>query len=219
MNCKKCGSLLENSAKFCGQCGESTASTIVARPITGAAKECPACHGQVSVAKSICPHCGRRFDIEELRKAALGPPAKPQDIAAFIGFSVVVAGLIGIALYSCVYVSPEDLKRRQAAEAAAMKDAESARIERAEDVRNGFHCLSAWNGTHRNLVSKVKDHLRDPESFEHAETKITPRDAKGQHMLFMTYRARNGFGGMNVAKAIATVDGSTCEATVLAVGN
>ena len=83
----------------------------------------------------------------------------------------------------------------------------------AEDRRKGFHCLSSWDGSHRGVVDSVKAQLRDPESFEHDETRITPAK-DGQHTLIMKYRARNGFGGMNVTTAMATVDNATCAATV-----
>ena len=70
--------------------------------------------------------------------------------------------------------------------------------EDAEDQRRGFHCLSAWDGSHREVVTLVKDSLRDPDSFEHISTRVTPADERGLHTFFMEYRARNGFGGLNV---------------------
>jgi hypothetical protein len=59
--------------------------------------------------------------------------------------------------------------------------------------------------------------LRDPDSFEHIETSIFPND-NGEHGLWMTYRARNGFGGMNVERIYARVDHESCEARLLPNG-
>jgi len=93
--------------------------------------------------------------------------------------------------------------------AAAKSDPAKVAAE-AEDRRKGFHCLSAWDGSNRDLVRAVKDRLREPGSFEHVETRIAPVDAKGQHTVVMTYRGRNGFGGMNVENAVGTITNAGC---------
>lgn len=75
----------------------------------------------------------------------------------------------------------------------------------------GFHCLSAWDGSHTGMVREVKAGLRDPDSFEHVDTLITPVQAEtGMHGVTMTFRARNGFGGLNLGTAIGEVDPTTC---------
>ena len=71
--------------------------------------------------------------------------------------------------------------------------------ELAEDRQQGFHCLSAWDGSHADVVALTKGALREPDSFEHISTRVTPVDEDGLHRFIMEYRARNGFGGMNVA--------------------
>ena len=53
-----------------------------------------------------------------------------------------------------------------------------------------------FNGSHRGVVNFVEERLRDPDSFDHVETRITPIDENGQHTLMMQYRAANGFGGI-----------------------
>jgi hypothetical protein len=95
-------------------------------------------------------------------------------------------------------------------------DPKVAAANEAEKKRKGFHCLSAWDGSHRDVVRSLKRSLRDPDSFEHEETRITPVDDKGNHTLLMTYRARNGFGGMNIGKLAATVRNSDCSFTIVA---
>ena len=81
----------------------------------------------------------------------------------------------------------------------------------AQERYKGFHCLSGWDGAHPGLKRAVKAALRDPDSFEHAETRVTPADVNGRHRITMTYRARNGFGGMNVTTAHGTYGTRDCQ--------
>ena len=119
---------------------------------------------------------------------------------------LVVLGALSFILYSCFSGGEESEADR------------SARLAKeAEDKRRGFHCLSAWDGSHRDFKNAVKDKMRDPDSFEHIETRVTPVDGSGNHIMFMEYRARNGFGGMNVGTAAGSFRNSDCGFTVLAI--
>ena len=82
--------------------------------------------------------------------------------------------------------------------------------KQAAERKAGFHCLSGLDGSHRGIVSALKPTLRNPESFQHVETKITPVNAKGQHVLTMSYRAENGFGGLAFGNLVATVSNKDC---------
>lgn len=203
MKCDTCGGNIAAGAKFCGQCGKEAKPIAQMRPVTGASKECPKCRTTVEASKGICPQCGFRWGVSDAPAARASP-------GATIGCLAAAALIIG-ALYSCMRSSPEGIAAEEAETAAGA-------TKSAEERQKGFHCLSPWDGSNRSFVSKVKDQLRDPDSFAHDETKITPRDVKGQHMLTMRYRARNGFGGMNVATAMGIVDGQTCEASVITSG-
>lgn len=112
-------------------------------------------------------------------------------------------------------------RKRQAEEAArrAIEQAEREREAEAkrEEKRKGFHCLSAWDGSHSEFKRQVKQMMREPKSFEHIETRVTPVSDNGTHTAIMTYRARNGFGGMNVGTAIGEYRNSTCAVVVLSV--
>lgn len=131
-------------------------------------------------------------------------------------------------LVALVPKSPEEVaqaaarekKAKEEAAAEGRAEAEAAQAAAAKeksDRISGFHCLSAWDGSNRSFVRQVKAQLRDPDSFDHDETRISPVK-NGQHLVTMRYRARNGFGGMNVATAIGSVDAASCEATVLSTG-
>ena len=90
----------------------------------------------------------------------------------------------------------------------------------AEMQRKGFHCLSSWDGSHSEVVRLVKGELRDPDSFQHVETRVTPVSDQGLHSFTMKYRARNGFGGMNVGVSNgvyvnADVDAETSSPSLL----
>lgn len=79
-----------------------------------------------------------------------------------------------------------------------------------EEKRKGFHCLSSWDGSYAPLTKVVEENLRDPGSFQHDGTRITPVDQDGFHRVYMTYRAKNGFGGYNFEVADARVRNSDC---------
>ncbi|MDE8651468.1 hypothetical protein PYV00_07005 [Novosphingobium sp. H3SJ31-1] len=133
---------------------------------------------------------------------------------------IVVAGTVVEMI-----VDPEGYAEREAqyaaskqAEINARKLVEHERQAAENEQRNkGLHCLSKWDGSNRSTVRQVKEMLREPSSFEHVETAIYPND-NGEHGLWMKYRARNGFGGMNVESIYARVDHETCEARVLPNG-
>ena len=93
---------------------------------------------------------------------------------------------------------------------------EKAAIEE-EERRKGFHCLSVWDGSLAEFRTEVKNMMREPDSFEHVETRVSPVDEDGKHLAIMTYRARNGFGGMNVGTARASFNNSDCKYTILSV--
>ena len=87
--------------------------------------------------------------------------------------------------------------------------------EAIENKRKGFHCLSSWDGSHRKLASHVEKNLRDPDSYDHIETRITPVTKTGTHTLSMKYRARNGFGGMTIGLVLATIQNDGCGFTIV----
>lgn len=107
----------------------------------------------------------------------------------------------------------EEAERAEAAAKEEAQRAEEARIaaEKAETNRKGFHCLSAWDGSMPALERYVEDNLRDPDSYEHIETRIAPVSADGMHTVIMKYRARNGFGGMTIGYASGEITNKGCQ--------
>lgn len=74
------------------------------------------------------------------------------------------------------------------------------------------HCGSAWDGTFLQAVDKFKNQLRDPDSFQAIKTHYDTTANDTHKVVFvMDYRAKNGFGGMNVGRAVGIIDLTTCN--------
>jgi len=87
----------------------------------------------------------------------------------------------------------------------------------AEDRRKGFHCLSAWDGNHDGLEALIRDRLNDPDSMETTKTEIAPVDEDGDHLIRLTFTAKNAFGGRVRNVAYGWVDHDTCKATLIGI--
>jgi len=74
-----------------------------------------------------------------------------------------------------------------------------------ESVREpGVIQLRHSNGKIPELVLRYKNNLKDPDSFEHINTKYIGIGDKGNKAYKMTYRAKNSFGGYVTETTIAT---------------
>jgi len=81
----------------------------------------------------------------------------------------------------------------------------------------GVQCLSPWNGSHRNFNEEIKRNLRDPDSFKHVRTRVGPKMVGGSHRIFVDYRAKNGFGGVNSNTAHGELKASNCRHKLIAI--
>jgi hypothetical protein len=117
---------------------------------------------------------------------------------------VLAVALVGSLIVVGCSESESD-KQEKAEKAAAVQSA------KVEDKRKGFHCLSSWDGSHRATVTYVKENLRDPDSYQHIKTSITPVDKDGNHLLIMQYRAKNGFGGYANGSVMVIVKNEDCS--------
>lgn len=84
--------------------------------------------------------------------------------------------------------------------------------EKLRQIARGQHCLTG--GMHFPFLDYIRAQMREPESLEHIKTTMGYIDDNGHHRLVIAYRARNGFGGMNVGEAVARVENATCALTV-----
>ena len=153
---------------------------------------CPDCGRDVSKKAQFCPHCG--CPIKKAKeKTNIG-------CGGYLALGFLVLLLVGLL---------EDNDAGSGATAAkeppVPKTAEQIRKDRVGQA------FSAWDGSHRTLERWIIKQLRDPDSYEHIETRFGD---KGDHILVVTqYRARNGFGGYTVGSvtAKARIDGTLLE--------
>ena len=136
--------------------------------------------------------------LETYGSSELSKNKKSEPTLMLIIISAVLIFAAMLFIKSSCAESPEERAERLAQE--------------AEDKRKGFHCLSLWDGRHSAFANIVKARLRDPDSFEHVQTRVTSVNASGRHSIRMTYRARNGFGGMNTEVATGSYSNASCIA-------
>ena len=173
--------------------------------------KCKECGEKVSTKAKSCQNCGAK-------------PPKKTSIVTWVVLALILFGVYG-AWQTESNITPEQRKARDEQRAIAAKEKEAKLAKEAtqkteeekENKRKGFHCLSSWNGSHPAVKKYAEENMRDPDSFEHIETRITPVSDKGTHQLVMKYRAKNGFGGITVGSAIATIDNASCKATITSI--
>ncbi len=199
-------------------------------------KVCPDCGENVKAAARKCRFCGYKFEEpgiwdRAVQAAATAATEKAREIEAqraknfqwisgkgcLISFVGIFAAVILLGAIINV-IDPEGVAQRKAEREAAAQAEKTMEVAEAQAEKDkGFHCLSAWDGSNLSTKTQVKARMRNPDSFEHIETKIAPV-SNGKHLLRMTYRAQNGFGGMNVATAAASVDAMSCDAVLTSLG-
>ena len=81
------------------------------------------------------------------------------------------------------------------------KEQEEFNKNRKENIEKQF---SAWDGSHPKLSRMIKENCRNPDSYEHIETRF--RDDGNYIFVITKYRAQNGFGGMSIGTVSANVD-------------
>jgi hypothetical protein len=130
-------------------------------------------------------------------------------IRSIIVFSVAVLLLFALKIYLTDSEEEKSEKQAAIAEEIARKN-----VRKAEDKVKGFHCLDSLDGSHPGVTKWLKGNLRDPDSYKHIETLISPV-ADGKHKLETTYRAKNGFGGYSIGTVVAEINHETCSGTIL----
>ncbi len=132
------------------------------------------------------------------------PPQKPQRFFGSVDETIKLGcgclGLLAILAFVAILIGTSLCNG---------SDPESE-AERAEERRQGMHCLSTWDGSNRAFKEAVSYRLNDPNSLEEIETWISPlRD--GRHRIRMEFTAENIFGGRLRYTAYGWVDTETCE--------
>ncbi|HUH25500.1 MAG TPA: hypothetical protein VLY87_02645 [Flavobacterium sp.] len=110
---------------------------------------------------------------------------------------VVIVAILFFTVKSCFFGSDSvEVKKeiRTNADGTPM-------TERQIKVEDQF---SNWDGSHLGLKTAIKEHLNDPNSFEHIETRF--KDNGDFIYVFTTFTAKNGFGGRVKQTVSAKVD-------------
>ena len=85
------------------------------------------------------------------------------------------------------------------------------KIDSKQTIENKItNQFSAWNGYHRGLVRLTEEHLKDPDSFQHINTRHWKNLKDGVFVgtitVVMEYRAKNSFGGYVIGNIAAVYD-------------
>lgn len=147
---------------------------------------CRECGHQISKSAKMCPHCG--FAKKQPRQYGCG--------------SLLLVFAVGIIFLNAMDDAPTSSTKPTPAPPAAPKTAEELRTEK---IAKAF---SAWDGSHRQLEAYIIKQLRDPDSYEHIETRYID-SGEDTLTLYTKYRAKNGFGGYGIGEVVATahIDG------------
>lgn len=131
-----------------------------------------------------------KIDLKEAKEivddlAAKNPqvkPAKSNPLATAITACVIIA-VIWIGCDQCGNSEPPK---------------ELTRKERIEKL------FSDWDGSQPEVVKWIKQHIKDPDSYNHIETKfIDKNDRVG---VITTFTATNSFGGRVTTRCLAQID-------------
>lgn len=138
----------------------------------------------------------------------------------FLIILLLFCSLIALGIYRDSQKTPEqrEADRKQYEKEKKESDEQYKKEKEIEDAKNEeekldkaqFNCTSHWDGSVHDVVDAVKNNLREPSSFEHIETKVSLVSKDDEQVVVMKYRARNGFGGMNVESVVALIKNSNC---------
>jgi hypothetical protein len=81
---------------------------------------------------------------------------------------------------------------------------ETEEVSAEQKLKSQF---SSWDGSHRKLEAYIKEHMNDPDSYEHVETKYW--ETKGGLIVQTKFRGTNAFGAIvtQTVKAVVDEDG------------
>jgi len=149
--------------------------------------KCKECGNDISTQAKTCPKCGapRPKRSISLRRILIG--------TFLLGLTLIVIG--NISSHNEVQSTAMTPAQRAAQQAEQKKHTAYEKF-RDESVRRGAIMMAALKKTARN-----------PGSFKLAEA----RAIEGSGAICFTYRAQNGFGGMNIGYAVLSADGKTIK--------
>jgi hypothetical protein len=125
---------------------------------------------------------------------------EPKKKSRFRGLKIAAAVFFGLVVLANIFegeTAPPPPPRELTAEEIAAKEA----ADRKAFIEKQF---SAWDGSHVNLTTAIKNSMNDPGSYEHVETRYTDF---GSHLIVKTtFRGNNAFGGKILNQVTAKID-------------
>ena len=79
------------------------------------------------------------------------------------------------------------------------------------EKKGGFLCYSSYNQRVYSLIKHVKKSMRDADSFELVESTVYKTEKDGTRFVDMSYKGKNGFGGISLEKVRGKFKNETCE--------
>lgn len=183
------------------------------KPIDPAISYCPSCGKPTPENLDVCRHCRASLRGDNAGKkssrifADEGPAAK-------WGCIGMAALFVMLPIFGLSYCHNQSSERERV---AAEEDREKAKQDDAryqQRVKTGEVCSDGPNGAVTAFELNVQRQLKDPDSFEHIGTVITPaKDGYGYDAL-MRFRSANSFGAKVVGTAVGRLylsEPNTCE--------
>lgn len=148
--------------------------------------KCNDCGKVFSKSAKTCPHCG-----------------KPQKRTSGCAWLVLI-GLMFI-LVAVLWGRSSDAPRRQFKPVVSRPTSTPSKQDRLKSQ------FSTWDGSHRNVVKKVKTSLHNPDSFEHVETTYVEKE--DYLLVKMVFRGTNLFNAVvtNTCYAKVSLDGEVLD--------
>lgn len=152
--------------------------------------KCEACEATISEAAVTCPKCGHPMKKQP-----------KQNKSSSSGCLVIVLALVILGVVGSQLPSTGTGSGKKTATTTEAKAPLSPEEKRKQQIKRQF---SAWDGAHINLEMLIEENLKDPDSYQHIETRY--RDNGDSILVTTKYRAKNSFGGYVVNTVVATYD-------------
>lgn len=153
--------------------------------------QCSVCKGKIASTADICPHCGAVNEATS-DSDVLNTMFKIKDWKVVVIITIIV--IIGVKL---VYNNAIDRQYEEAQQANKEYMATHS-PEQIEKAKKAKALQRKYYDAIEDSMRYLKSSLRDPDSYESIEWSPLVENDDGTYGLRHTYRARNGFGGMNV---------------------
>ena len=188
---------------------------------------CPHCkselEGKVKRGDIVdCPECGRTFnisaiDLERYKKLQTAPVAVDTASTEPVKqkkklptWAILLIAFFGLGLLgNIVGGSRNDNSSGANSETSAtpVADSTTPKKEEAKAKDDDSKYFSSWDGSNRELVYFVKQNMKDPDSFEHVETRFN--DNGSSYDILMKYRGKNSFNATVTQAVTAHFDKTT----------